>query len=76
MNFRNGLIMKYLVLASVIGLVLTSSIGLASPAAAGCNTMSIGIFGSGQSCDGPVDPEGDFTRCDQGYGMGFGGSRC
>ncbi len=68
--------MNRLFLASAIGALVSGGIGLASPAAAGCNTMAIGIFAGGQRCDGPVDGTGDFTRCDQGFGMGFGGSRC
>lgn len=68
--------MKKLVLTTAVGALLTSGIGLAAPASAGCNSLAIGVFGSGQRCDGPIDPSGEFTRCDQGYGMGFGGSRC
>ncbi len=54
----------------------TGAIATAAPAAAGCNSVSVSIFGGGSRCDGPVDPLGNFTRCDRGYGMGFGGSRC
>ncbi|SBS75496.1 conserved exported hypothetical protein [uncultured Mycobacterium sp.] len=58
------------------GVLATSAIATAAPAAAGCNSVSVSIFGGGKRCDGPVDPLGNFTRCDSGYGMGFGGSRC
>jgi hypothetical protein len=68
--------MKKLVITSVIGRLMTAGVDLASPAAAGCNTVAIGIFGGGQRCDGPIDPSGQFTRCDRDYGMGIGGSRC
>lgn len=68
--------MKNIFLASSAALLMAGGIDLAAPASAGCNTLAIGIFGNGQRCDGPVDQAGDFTRCDQGFGMGFGGSRC
>ncbi|WP_233716394.1 hypothetical protein [Mycolicibacterium vinylchloridicum] len=56
--------------------LIAGAIGTAAPAAAGCNSVSVSIFGGGSRCDGPVDRLGNFTRCDSGYGMGIGGSRC
>ncbi|MBN3458870.1 hypothetical protein JNN96_33065 [Mycobacterium sp. DSM 3803] len=68
--------MKKLIVAVSAGLLAASGIALAAPAGAGCQGAYIGIFGGGQRCDGPVDPLGNFTRCESGYGMGFGGQNC
>lgn len=68
--------MKTIPLAMVTCALIAGAIETAAPASAGCNSVSVSIFGGGKRCDGPVDPLGNFTRCDSGYGMGFGGSRC
>ncbi|GAY13879.1 hypothetical protein [Mycobacterium sp. shizuoka-1] len=62
--------------AFAAGAITACAIATAAPASAGCNSVSVSFFGGGKRCDGPVDPVGNFTRCDSGYGMGFGGSRC
>jgi hypothetical protein len=68
--------MKKFVFASIIGVMLAGGIDLASPASAGCNWVAVGGFGGGRRCDGPINRSGQFMRCDQGHGMGFGGTNC
>lgn len=62
--------------AGILGALSAGAITIASPASAGCQSAFVGIFGGGQRCDGPVDQLGNYTRCDTGHGMGFGGSNC
>ena len=68
--------MKSLMISGVIAILAMGGIMLATPAHAGCQSAYVSIFGGGQRCDGPIDSLGNFTRCDNGYGMGFGGSNC
>ena len=68
--------MKAVILSSVAAVLASAGIVVAAPANAGCQSAFVGIFGGGQRCDGPIDQLGNFTRCDAGYGMGFGGSNC
>jgi len=68
--------MKTIIIGCAVTILAASSIALATPASAGCQSVFVGIFGGGQRCDGPIDQLGNFTRCDSGQGMGFGGSSC
>ncbi len=68
--------MKWTSVMIAAGVFSTGAIVTATPADAGCNSVAVSFFGGGSRCDGPVDSLGNFTRCDSGYGMGFGGSRC
>jgi hypothetical protein len=68
--------MKTPIVTGTAAILATGGIALATPATAGCQSVFIGIFGGGQRCDGPIDPLGNFTRCDSGHGIGFGGSNC
>jgi hypothetical protein len=68
--------MRRIALTGAMTILAGATIMLATPANAGCQTISLGIFGGGEQCDGPVDQLGNFTRCASGNAMGFGGSNC
>ena len=73
--------MRALIVTGMIGAGIISGLGAtamatAGPASAGCQGASVGFFGGGQRCDGPVDNMGNYTRCESGHGFGFGGSNC
>ncbi|MGV0715842.1 hypothetical protein ABQE93_10590 [Mycolicibacterium sp. XJ662] len=68
--------MKKIIVGAAIAFLTASGLAVATPANAGCQSAWVGIFGGGQRCDGPIDTLGNFTRCDRGHGMGFGGSNC
>ncbi|OBF29141.1 hypothetical protein [Mycobacterium sp. ACS4331] len=68
--------MRTVIIAGIAGVLASGGIAMAGPATAGCQSAFISIFGGGQRCDGPIDQLGNFTRCDSGHGMGFGGSNC
>ena len=68
--------MRTVIIAGIAGVLASGSITIASPAHAGCQSAFVGIFGGGKRCDGPIDQLGNYTRCDSGHGMGFGGSNC
>lgn len=71
-----SLIATGIVGAGIFGALTAGAVSIAGPAAAACQTASVGFFGGGQRCDGPVDQYGNYTRCESGHGMGFGGSNC
>lgn len=52
--------------ATVIGIGLVS----APTASAGCQGLWT-PWGGGQRCDGPIDPNGFFQRCETGGAFGF-----
>jgi hypothetical protein len=64
--------MATIVLGAALSILAGGAVVMAAPASAGCQSVSVGIFGRGSRCDGPIDPQGNFTRCDQGRAMGFG----
>ena len=68
--------MRSFIVAGALAALAVGGISVAGPASAGCQSASVGFFGAGQRCDGPIDQLGNFTRCDSGHGMGFGGSNC
>ncbi|WP_102144539.1 hypothetical protein [Mycobacterium hubeiense] len=68
--------MKTIIISGLISLLASGGIAVATPASAGCQSAFVSIFGGGQRCDGPINSLGNFTRCDAGHGMGFGGSNC
>lgn len=65
-----------MVVGAAVGILAAGGLAVAAPASAGCVNVSIGFFGGGSRCDGPIDEGGNFTRCDRGYGLGIGGSNC
>jgi hypothetical protein len=58
--------------AFLLGTIAAAGIAVLSapPASAGCQSMFT-PWGGGQRCDGPIDPNGFFQRCDSGGAMGF-----
>ncbi|MEO3759415.1 hypothetical protein ABGB19_14145 [Mycobacterium sp. B14F4] len=64
--------MKTLV-ALAVGALAAGSIALAAPANAGCQSGWT-PWGGGEICDGPVDANGNFERCQTVGVLGFGGS--
>ena len=68
--------MHVFMISGTLAILAAGGIALAAPADAGCQSAFVGFFGSGQRCDGPIDRLGNFTLCDSGHGMGFGGSTC
>jgi hypothetical protein len=58
--------------AFLLGAISAAGIAVLSapPANAGCQSMFT-PWGGGQRCDGPIDPNGFFQRCDSGGAMGF-----
>jgi len=64
--------MKTLV-ALVISLLAAGGIAFAAPASAGCQAGWT-PWGGGETCDGPIGPDGNFQRCQSVGVLGFGGT--
>jgi hypothetical protein len=64
--------MKTLI-ALAVGAMAASGIALAAPANAGCQSGWT-PWGGGQICDGPINVDGNFQRCQTVGVLGFGGS--
>ena len=63
--------------AMLVGAVAAGGIALGSagPATAGCQSGWT-PWGGGERCDGPIQADGTFQRCDTGGAFGFTTTRC
>ncbi len=60
----------------VAGSIGVASVAVASPALAeGCHTYPY-VVGVTRLCDGPMQPDGWFHRCNTTVVLGFGGPNC
>jgi len=66
---------KFSVPVLVAGGISGVAVGVAAPASAGCAGAGYGV-GVSSRCDGPMQPDGWFRRCDMTYVFGFGGQNC
>jgi hypothetical protein len=68
--------MKALI-AFAVSAVAASGIAIAgaAPANAGCQG-GFSPWGGGETCDGPIAPDGSFQRCVTASALGWGGTNC